>query len=324
MQKQLQGDLDSQAAKISQQLSTYEQQKAAYDKARSDTYNAMGDTISGDDFDAARPVGLVNSGINNTQGVPAEDSLQHAGNHVIYCTQPYGVGPGVDGTPDHVTLNTGIQGNADQQRTIAGILYLGKGGPGDNGTYSEMDTHFALSYYLYHNNLANIKNWENQNEGVTDQIADKWLHYGKVQQLLNAAGNWDKDGTIMYRLYSGHADNEDHGNHVAGSRGSQLLVAGNFAKSPVAPQVPHFMYHEDKLYTDTPKAIKKVTNDEGFNVNGKKLMRGDKANYKLTWDLSGDKGLDITPGMKVAGLSISDTLPAQVGLDANGITITDG
>ncbi|MFK5706340.1 hypothetical protein ACI3E1_07915, partial [Ligilactobacillus sp. LYQ139] len=33
MQKQLQGDLDSQAAKISQQLSTYEQQKAAYDKA---------------------------------------------------------------------------------------------------------------------------------------------------------------------------------------------------------------------------------------------------------------------------------------------------
>lgn len=137
----------------------------------------------------------------------------------------------------------------------------------------------------------------------------------------------------MYRLYSGHSDNTTNGNSqdadsskdIAGSRGSQLMVAANFAKSPHKPHWPADMsYHEDKLYTDTPKAIKKVTNDEGFNENGKALMRGDKANYKLTWDFSGDKGLDITPGMKVAGLSISDTLPSQVGLNPSGITIMDG
>ena len=101
------------------------------------------------------------------------------------------------------------------------------------------------------------------------------------------------------------------------------MFAAKFVKA-VQPKVPRFIYHEDKLYTDTPKAIKKVTNDEGFNENGKALMRGDKADYKLTWDFSGDKGLDITPGMKVAGLSISDTLPSQVGLNPSGITIMDG
>lgn len=318
MQKQLQGDMDSQATKIEQQLSNYEQQKAAYDKA----VGSLPDSLSGN----TNYTGALTTadGCNNTKGVPARDQELHLGDTLIYCIQPYGKGPGVGGSSTQVSMpivNTNDLPQ-DVQRNMAGIIYYGFGGPaGDKGGYSELETHLALSYYYYKNgnNFGGTKGWEQDKEGVTDAVAESWLHYGKVQQLLNDAANFDKDGSIAYKLYSGYPT--DAGKWTG--NGPQRLFGAKFVNA-VQPQVPHFMYHEDKLYTDTPKAIKKVTNDEGFDVNGKKLMRGDKANYKLTWDLSGDKGLDITPDMKVAGLSISDTLPAQVGLDANGITITDG
>lgn len=180
----------------------------------------------------------------------------------------------------------------------------------------------ALAYWCWANNGGN-KAYESQYDGVNDDIANKWLHYGKVQQLLNQAKNFDQDDSWQFKIYSGNPDNVHAGTDTQVGADGQLMFAAKFVKA-VQPKVPHFIYHEDKLYTDTPKAIKKVTNDEGFNENGKSLMRGDKADYKLTWDFSGDKGLDITPGMKIAGLSISDTLPTQVGLNPSGITIMDG
>ena len=318
MQKQLQGDMDSQATKIEQQLSDYEKAKAAYDKA----VGSLPDSMSGN----TQYTGALTTaqGCNNTKGVPAQDQVLHLNGTIIYCVQPYGKGPGVGGSSTQVSMpivNTKDLPQ-DVQRNMAGIIYFGFGGPaGDKGGYSELETHLALSYYYYKfgNNYGGTRGWEQDKEGVTDAVAESWLHYGKVQQLLNEAANFDKDGSIAYKLYSGYPSNAGKWTGV----GPQRLFGAKFVKA-VQPKVPHFIYHEDKLYTDTPKAIKKVTNDEGFNENGKALMRGDKADYKLTWDFSGDKGLDITPGMKVAGLSISDTLPTQVGLNPSGITIMDG
>lgn len=214
--------------------------KAAEDQYQQEVdqaYKNMGDTISGDDNDTASLDGTVNAGINNTQGVPAQDKLQHVGGHVVYCTQPYGIGPGVSGTSKHVTLNSvSDRWPADQQRTIAGILYLGNGGPGDKGTYSEMDTHLALAYYVYNNNIDGLRDWQQQHEGVTDQIADQWLHYGKVQQLLNEAQNWDKDGSILYKVFAGHSDN--YNDFSSKGLSPQELVAANFTNRPKPITVP--------------------------------------------------------------------------------------
>ena len=318
MQKQLQGDMDSQATKIEQQLSDYEKAKAAYDKA----VGSLPDSMSGN----TQYTGALTTaqGCNNTKGVPAQDQVLHLNGTIIYCVQPYGKGPGVGGSSTQVSMPIVNTKDLPQdiQRNMAGIIYFGFGGPaGDKDGYSELETHLALSYYYYKfgNNYGGTRGWEQDKEGVTDAVAESWLHYGKVQQLLNEAANFDKDGSIAYKLYSGYPSNAGKWTGV----GPQRLFGAKFVKA-IQPKVPRFVYHEDKLYTDTPKAIKKVTNDEGFNENGKALMRGDKADYKLTWDFSGDKGLDITPGMKVAGLSISDTLPSQVGLNPSGITIMDG
>ena len=169
MQKQLQGDMDSQATKIEQRLSDYEKALDAYNKARASVWNGMGSSVSGN---ASWKGSIAYSGIKNTQGINAYDRPTYIGGKEIYCTQPYGVGPGIDGVSTHVTLQTGIQGNADQQHTVAGIMYLGYGGPGNQG-YSELETHLALSYYLYHNDLAHIKDWETNHEGVTEQVADQ-------------------------------------------------------------------------------------------------------------------------------------------------------
>ena len=319
MQKQLQGDMDSQATKIEQELSNYEQQKATYDKA----VGSLPDSMSGN----TQYTGALTTaqGCNNTKGVPAQDQVLHLNGTIIYCVQPYGKGPGVGGSSTQVSMpivNTNDLPQ-DVQRNMAGIIYFGFGGPaGDKGGYSELETHLALSYYYYKfgNNYGGTKGWEQDKEGVTDAVAESWLHYGKVQQLLNEAANFDKDGSIAYKLYSGYPSNAGKWTGV----GPQRLFGAKFVQAHKPHWPANMSYHEDKLYTDTPKAIKKVTNDEGFNENGKALMRGDKADYKLTWDFSGDKGLDITPGMKVAGLSISDTLPSQVGLNPSGITIMDG
>ena len=313
MQKQLQGDMDSQATKIEQELSNYEQQKATYDKAVA----SLPDEISG----TAHYTGsMEKAGFTNTKGMVTWDRPCYIGDQQIYCTQPYGNGPGVNGVSTHVTLKIG---NEYQNKQIAGILFYGYGGPdGDKGGYSELETHLALAYWCWANNAGN-KAYESHFDGVNDDIANKWLHYGKVQQLLNQAKNFDQDDSWQFKIYSGNPDNEHAGTDTQVGADGQLMFAAKFVQAH-KPFWSETHYHEDKLYTDTPKAIKKVTNDEGFNENGKALMRGDKADYKLTWDFSGDKGLDITPGMKVAGLSISDTLPTQVGLNPSGITIMDG
>lgn len=292
-------------------------------------WQSMGQSISGN----ARADGkLIDSGIKSTQGVSAADApvYLHDGNnkpHLVYCVQPYGVGPGVDGTSDHVTLQTGIQGNGDQQRTLAGIMYLGFGGPGNQG-YSQLETHLALSYYLYHNDLAHIKNWEQKHEGVTDQIADQWLHYGKVQQLINAAENWDKDGSIMYRLYSGHADNTTNGNsqdadsdkNVSGSRGSQLLVAANFTKRPVlhikvptmeasVPTVKaDYHYMSAKLgNTDTQtsgSAMPNININVSANANAKaKAKANANANVNVNANAKGQGNANANGSSKGCGMS---------------------
>lgn len=295
---------------------------------RNQAWQSMGQSISGN----ARADGkLIDSGIKSTQGVSAADApvYLHNGNsaHLVYCVQPYGVGPGVDGTSDHVTLQTGIQGNGDQQRTLAGIMYLGFGGPGNQG-YSQLETHLALSYYLYHNDLAHIKNWEQKHEGVTDQIADQWLHYGKVQQLINAAENWDKDGSIMYRLYSGHADNTTNGNsqdadsdkNVSGSRGSQLLVAANFQKLQTfhasAPQMEastptvkaNYHYMSAKLGdTDTQtggSALPNININVSANANAKaKAKANANANVNVNANAKGQGNANANGSAKGCGMS---------------------
>lgn len=292
-------------------------------------WQSMGQSISGN---ARADRKLIDSGIKSTQGVSAADSpiYLHNGNsaHLVYCVQPYGVGPGVDGTSDHVTLQTGIQGNGDQQRTLAGIMYLGFGGPGNQG-YSQLETHLALSYYLYHNDLAHIKNWEQKHEGVTDQVADQWLHYGKVQQLINAAENWDKDGSIMYRLYSGHADNTTNGNsqdadsdkNVSGSRGSQLLVAANFTKRPVihakAPQMEastptvkaNYHYMSAKLgntgtQTTGGSAMPNININVSANANAKaKAKANANANVNVNANAKGQGNANANGGAKGCGMS---------------------
>lgn len=311
------------------ELNQIKQAEAKYKQEVDQAWQSMGQSISGN----ARADGkLIDSGIKSTQGVSAADSpvYLHNGNsaHLVYCVQPYGVGPGVDGTSDHVTLQTGIQGNGDQQRTLAGIMYLGFGGPGNQG-YSQLETHLALSYYLYHNDLAHIKNWEQTHEGVTDQIADQWLHYGKVQQLINAAENWDKDGSIMYRLYSGHADNTTNGNsqdadsdkNVSGSRGSQLLVAANFTKRP--PHIPlqvkligvktptvkaDYHYMSAKLgNTDTQtngSAMPNININVSANANAKaKAKANANANVNVNANAKGQGNANANGSAKGCGMS---------------------
>ena len=311
------------------ELNQIKQAEAKYKQEVDQAWQSMGQSISGN----ARADGkLIDSGIKSTQGVSAADSpvYLHNGNsaHLVYCVQPYGVGPGVDGTSDHVTLQTGIQGNGDQQRTLAGIMYLGFGGPGNQG-YSQLETHLALSYYLYHNDLAHIKNWEQTHEGVTDQIADQWLHYGKVQQLINAAENWDKDGSIMYRLYSGHADNTTNGNsqdadsdkNVSGSRGSQLLVAANFTKRPKPIPLPvkligvktptvkaNYHYMSAKLgNTDTQtsgSAMPNININVSANANAKaKAKANANANVNVNANAKGQGNANANGSAKGCGMS---------------------
>lgn len=316
------------AATAQNTLNLIKQAEQKLQQERDQAWQSMGQSIAGN----ARADGkLIDSGIKSTQGVSAADSpvYLHNGNsaHLVYCVQPYGVGPGVDGTSDHVTLQTGIQGNGDQQRTLAGIMYLGFGGPGNQG-YSQLETHLALSYYLYHNDLAHIKNWEQKHEGVTDQIADQWLHYGKVQQLINAAENWDKDGSIMYRLYSGHADNTTNGNsqdadsdkNVSGSRGSQLLVAANFQKLKAvpapAPQMEastptvkaNYHYMSAKLGdTDTQtsgSAMPNININVSANANAKaKAKANANANVNVNANAKGQGNANANGSAKGCGMS---------------------
>ena len=317
------------------ELNQIKQAEAKYKQEVDQAWQSMGQSISGNagNYTMGGPVHLVDSGIKSTQGISAADApvYLHDGNnkpHLVYCVQPYGVGPGVDGTSDHVTLQTGIQGNGDQQRTLAGIMYLGFGGPGNQG-YSQLETHLALSYYLYHNDLAHIKNWEQKHEGVTDQIADQWLHYGKVQQLINAAENWDKDGSIMYRLYSGHADNTTNGNsqdadsdkNVSGSRGSQLLVAANFTSRPTkipvkvslinvrTPTVEaDYHYMSAKLgNTDTQtsgSAMPNININVSANANAKaKAKANANANVNVNANVKGQGNANANGSAKGCGMS---------------------
>lgn len=172
----------------------------------------------------------AHSGIYNTKGQEAWDAPCYVGNQIVYCAQPYGLGPGVGGSSPTVTLTRGIAGDANQQREIAGILFYGYGGIGNKGTgYTQLETHLALAWYVYEcdKEISGIRAWEQKNEGVTEAVAEKWLEFGKVKQLIQQANNWDADNAWTFTVYSGHSDTF-HPTVTDGTTGAQLLIAAKY------------------------------------------------------------------------------------------------
>ncbi|USS90002.1 LPXTG cell wall anchor domain-containing protein [Fructilactobacillus cliffordii] len=80
-----------------------------------------------------------------------------------------------------------------------------------------------------------------------------------------------------------------------------------------------------------PAPSKEVHNQNGDNINGKTVARGDTLDYKINWDLSGLKDFNPSTGQVAKGLTITDNYDSKVSpdkglvrlLDSKGNDITD-